>query len=189
MNATRKNIAHSLVDELHCPNKWTNVCVCVYVCVCVCVCVCVYVHVYLCCSGNKLPINSLKAEDILETTRWKVKNMQNICNIEIKWCVSEFFFKVFSFKCWRNKSTTFFFQKIRKITTLFSCYLMANNQLKCRIIYKKIKRDMDLCSRLSRFKKFIFIFFLKYFCTLIFHLAVAFQRYRIYYFFQIFKKL
>ena len=141
----------------------TNEQMCVFVCMCVCVCVCVYVHVYLCCSGNKLPINSLKAEDILETTRWKVKNMQNICNIEIKWCVSEFFFKVFSFKCWRNKSTTFFFQKIRKITTLFSCYLMANNQLKCRIIYKKIKRDMGLCSRLSRFKKFIFIFFSKIF--------------------------
>ena len=46
-----------------------QMCVFVCMCVCVCVCVCVYVHVYLCCSGNKLPINSLKAEDILETTR------------------------------------------------------------------------------------------------------------------------
>ena len=45
---------------------------------------------------------------------------------------------MFSFKRRRNKFTAFFFQKIRKITILIFCYLIANNQSKCGIIYKKI---------------------------------------------------
>ena len=36
------------------------------------------------------------------------KDMQNICNIEIKWYVSEFFLELFSFKYWRNKFTALF---------------------------------------------------------------------------------
>ena len=124
MNATRKDCKYSLLDEVQCHNKWKLM----YVFVCVHVCVCV-------CHGNTSPINSLKAEDKPEVTRWKVKN---ICKIsEIKWSVSEFYFKVFSFKCWRNKFTAFSFQKIRKITILIFCYLIANDQLKSGIIYKK----------------------------------------------------
>ena len=44
-----------------------------------------------------------------------------------------FFFKVFSFKCWRSKFTAFFFQKFQKKTILIFCYLIANNQLRCGI--------------------------------------------------------
>ena len=100
-----------------------------YVFVCVHVCVCA-------CHGNTSPKNFLKAEDKPEILRWKVKN---ICKIsEIKWSVSEFYFKVFSFKCWRNTFTAFFFQKTGEIAILIFCYLIANNQLKCGIIYKKI---------------------------------------------------
>ena len=44
--------------------------------------------------------------------------------------------KEFYFKFWRNKFTAFFCQKIWKITIFH--YLIANTQLKCSIIYKKI---------------------------------------------------
>ena len=128
-----ENRIYSLVVEVQCYNKWKLMCVCVCVRVSVCVC-----------NGNTLPINSLKAKDKLKITRWKVKNKRkNICNIEIKWCVSEFYFKFFSFKCWRNKFTALFFQNIQKVTILIFCYFMANNQLKCGIIYKKTAMRLD----------------------------------------------
>ena len=68
---------------------------------------------------------------------------QNTWDIEIKWCVGEFFLKVFFFKYWRKKFTAFFFKKIREITTLIFCYLIVNNQLKYAIIYKKIAMRAD----------------------------------------------
>ena len=49
-------------------------------------------------------------------------------------CKQIFLQSVF-FECWRNNLTAFFFQKI---PNLFFCYLIANNQLKCGIIYKEI---------------------------------------------------
>ena len=120
MNATRKNSIYLLVDEVQCHSKWKLKCVRLRVCVYVCVF-----------NGNTSPINSLKVEDKLKMLKRK-KHTQNICDIEIKWCVSEFFLKVFSLEYFRNNFTDLFFQKIRKITIL-----IANNQLKCGIIYKK----------------------------------------------------
>ena len=54
------------------------------------------------------------------------KHTQNIYYIEIKWCESEFFFKVSSFKCWGSKLTAlFFFQKIQNLTIFV--ILIGNN--------------------------------------------------------------
>ena len=50
---------------------------------------------------------------------------------------------MFLFNCWRNKFSAFFFQKIRKLTVLIFCYLTANNQLKCGIIYKNFLMPLD----------------------------------------------
>ena len=104
MNATSKKSIYSLVDEFQCHNKWKLMCVCL----------CNYLSL---CVG--------KLEGKLEIIRPKVKTYRKhlwywdkvMCKwvfLQNIWCVSEFFFKIFSFKCWRNKFTAFLFQTIRK---------------------------------------------------------------------------
>ena len=80
------------------------------------------------------PIISLKAKDKLELIGWKVKNIRKKMwywdDVMCKW-------KNFSFKCFLSNV-----EEINLLLSLFKkldfCYLMANNQLKCSIIYEKI---------------------------------------------------
>ena len=60
-------------------------------------------------GGGDYLIVLLKTEDQLEITSWEVKNIQNITDIKILWCIIKWIF--LSFKCWRNKSTAFFQKK------------------------------------------------------------------------------
>ena len=103
---------------------------CVSACACV-VCVC---------NGNTSPINSLKAEDKLEITHWKVTKIREIFLIlrssDANFTLKCFFF----FKYSNSKFTAFFLQKIQKIKILIF-YLIADNQLKRGTIYKKKLRS------------------------------------------------
>ena len=87
-----------------------------------------------------MSIISLKAEDKLEKICWKIKNIHKKFVI-LRCCdgwVSEFFFKVFSFKYWRNKFTAFFFQNIKKLTILIFSYLKANINWNVVLFMEKI---------------------------------------------------
>ena len=120
INATRKNSTYSVVNVIQYHSKWKLM----YVCVCVCVCVCLCTSVYVCaCNGNTSPINSLKAKDKLKITRWKVKTYPKHLWYWGKIMCEWIFLLTVCFKCWRNKFTASFFQKIREITILILCYL------------------------------------------------------------------
>ena len=80
----------------------------------------------------------MKAEDRLELIGWKAKNTQKMWYWDVVMCK------------WKNFSFNCLFSNVEEINLLLSvlkkaknknfdfCYLMANNQLKCGIIYKKV---------------------------------------------------